>query len=262
MIGILNKNGNYPMANRRYTEKIGVIIPARNEEPSIAQVLRDIPGELNAIVVVVDNGSSDETVRVARESGAQVIQEQVPGYGRVMSIGISYFADHPVDIIVFLDGDYSDYPQAMSDLVDPIVNDEADLVVSTRLKPLFDKNSLPFHVVWGNRVVVFLMNRLFQTRHSDLGPFRAIRYQRLLDLQMKDPDYGWTVEMQVKAKLQGLRVQEFPVRYRRRIGQSKISGTLKGSTLAGSKMIYTLIKLRLLSVMTKKYENTDLRVNR
>ena len=250
------------MEHRRYTVKVGVIIPARNEESSIALVLRDIPAELNATVIVVDNGSSDETVRVARESGARVIQEQVPGYGRVMSIGINYFADHPADIIVFLDGDYSDYPKMMPDLLGPIINDEADMVVSTRLNPLFDRSSLPVHVVWGNRLVVFLMNLLFQTRHSDLGPFRAIRYQRLLDLQMKDPDYGWTVEMQVKAKLQGLRVMEIPVRYRRRIGQSKISGTLKGSILAGSKMIYTLIKLRLLFVKTMKYENADLRINR
>ena len=225
---------------------VGVVIPVRNEAASIALVLQDIPEAINTLVVVVDNGSTDATARIAQESGAVVLHEQIPGYGRVMSKGIGYFKDHPVGIVVFLDGDYSDYPQELPELIEPIINHECDMVVSTRLNPLYVNKSLPVHVVWGNKLVVFLMNLLFRTSHTDLGPFRAIRYDRLMQLHMEDTNYGWTVEMQVKAKLLGLEDREFPVRYRERIGQSKISGTIKGSVLAGSKMLYTLLKLRLI----------------
>jgi len=232
---------------KQSSTKVGVVIPVRNEEAGIALVLRDIPAEITPLVVVVDNGSTDATARIAGESGAVVLHEPVPGYGSVMSRGIGYFKDQPVDIVVFLDGDYSDYPQEMTKLIEPIITNQYDMVVSTRLNPLFDKTSLPAHVVFGNKLVVFLMNMFFRTSHTDLGPFRAIRYDRLMQLQMKDRDYGWTVEMQVKAKLSGLRVRELPVRYRQRTGQSKISGTIKGSVLAGYKMLYTLLKLRLIS---------------
>lgn len=224
---------------------VGVVIPVRNEAASIALVLQDIPADINALVVVVDNGSTDATARIAQESGAVVLHEQIPGYGRVMSRGIGYFKDHPVGIIVFLDGDYSDYPQEMPELIEPIIKHECDMVVSTRLNPFHVNKSLPVHVVWGNKLVVSLMNLLFRTSYTDLGPFRAIRYDRLMQLHMEDTNYGWTVEMQVKAKLLGLEVRELPVRYRERIGQSKISGTIKGSVLAGSKMLYTLLRLRL-----------------
>ncbi|MBW1788199.1 MAG: glycosyltransferase family 2 protein, partial [Deltaproteobacteria bacterium] len=222
---------------------IGIVIPVRNEEDSIALVLQDIPTGLNALVVVVDNGSTDETSRVARANGAVVLNEEIPGYGRAMLRGIDYLRNHPVDIVVFLDGDYSDYPQAMEKLIEPITNNEYDLVVSTRLDPLYDRKSLSPHVIYGNKLVVFIMNLLFDTNYTDLGPFRAIRYESLVQLQMEDLDYGWTVEMQVKAKLRGLKAREFPVRYRIRVGQSKISGTIKGTVLAGSKMLYTLLKL-------------------
>lgn len=223
---------------------VGVVIPVRNEEAGIGLVLRDIPADLSAVVVVVDNGSTDATASIARESGAVVLREEIPGYGRVVAKGVDYFREHAVDIVVFLDGDYSDYPQEMRGLIEPIIENQYDMIVSTRLNPLYDVASLPAHVVWGNKLVVFLMNRLFRTSHTDLGPFRAIRYDALMELGMEDRDYGWTVEMQVKAKLHGLEVREFPVRYRQRVGQSKISGTLKGSILAGSKMLYTLIRLR------------------
>lgn len=222
---------------------MGVLIPVRNEEDSIAMVLQDIPTGLNALVVVVDNGSTDETSQIARANGAVVLNEEIPGYGRAMLKGIDYLRNHPVDIVVFLDGDYSDYPQAMEKLIEPITNDGYDLVVSTRLDPLYDRKSLSPHVIYGNKLVVFFMNLLFRTTYTDLGPFRAIRYNSLVQLQMEDLDYGWTVEMQVKAKLRGLKVKEFPVRYRMRVGQSKISGTIKGTVLAGSKMLYTLLKL-------------------
>lgn len=222
---------------------MGVIIPVRNEEDSIALVLQDIPTGLNALVVVVDNGSSDETSRIARANGAVVLNEEIPGYGRTMLKGIDYLRNHPVDIVVFLDGDYSDYPDAMVELIEPITNDGYDLVVSTRLNPLYDRESLSPHVIYGNKLVVFFMNLLFRTKYTDLGPFRAIRYESLVQLQMEDLDYGWTVEMQVKAKLLRLKVKELPVRYRMRVGKSKISGTIKGTVLAGSKMLYTLLKL-------------------
>ena len=225
------------------TASVGVVIPVRNEEDSIALVLQDIPTGLNALVVVVDNGSTDETSQIARSNGAVVLNEEIPGYGRAMLKGIDYLRNHPVDIVVFLDGDYSDYPQAMEKLIEPITNDGYDLVVSTRLDPLYDRASLSPHVIYGNKLVVFFMNLLFRTNYTDLGPFRAIRYESLVQLQMEDLDYGWTVEMQVKAKLRGLKVKEFPVHYRMRVGQSKISGTIKGTVLAGSKMLYTLLKL-------------------
>ncbi len=227
---------------------VGVVIPVRNEEAAIALVLQDIPAEISALVVVVDNGSTDATAHIAQESGAVVLHERTPGYGRVMSTGIDYFRRQPVDIIVFLDGDYSDYPQETAKLIEPIINQECDMVVSTRLNPLYVKTSLPAHVVWGTKLVVFLMNLLFRTSHTDLGPLRAIRYDRLMQLHMKDTNYGWTVEMQIKAKLLGFKVREFPVRYRQRIGQSKISGTIKGSVLAGCKMLYVTLMLRLIPV--------------
>src|SRR3990170_8791388 len=223
--------------------EIGVIIPARNEQDSIAHVLCDIPAGLSARVVVVNNRSTDRTAEIARAHGAVVLDEHRPGYGRVMLTGLEYFARHPVDIVVFLDGDYSDYPDEMGRLVQPILEEGCDLVLSTRLNPLYDKESLGPHVIYGNKLVVFLMNLLCGSRYTDLGPFRAIRYDALRKLDMQDLNYGWTVEMQAKAWRQRLKVLELPMRYRKRIGQSKISGTIKGTVLAGSKMIYTALRL-------------------
>src|SRR4030067_3581900 len=225
------------------TPKIGVIIPARNEEDAIAHVLRDIPAKLAPRVVVVNNRSTDRTAWMARAQGAVVLDEGRPGDGRVMLTGLEYFARHPVDVVVFLDGDYSDYPDEMGRLVQPILEEGYDLVLSTRLNPLHDRDSLPPHVVYGNKLVVFLMNLLCGSRYTDLGPFRAIRYDALKKLDMQDLNYGWTVEMQAKACRRGLKVKEVPFRYRQRIGKSKISGTIKGTVLAGSKMIYMVFKL-------------------
>jgi glycosyltransferase involved in cell wall biosynthesis len=225
------------------TPRIGVLIPTKNEEQSIALVLRAIPTQHKPHVLVVDNNSSDQTVQLAKQNGAVVLQENLPGYGNVMLRGLRYFEDRSVDIMVFLDGDYSDYPGEMSKLIDPIINDGYDMVLSTRLNPLFDKTSLPLHVVYGNKFCVFWMNTFFGTKYTDLGPFRAIRYDRLVQLKMKDQNYGWTAEMQAKAGIHRLRVKEIPVRYRKRVGASKISGTLKGSILAGSKILYTIFKL-------------------
>ncbi|NIR96662.1 MAG: glycosyltransferase family 2 protein [Gammaproteobacteria bacterium] len=225
--------------------RVGVVIPARNEENAIASVLDAIPARYSPTVVVVDNASTDATAAVARSRGAVVLEEERPGYGRVMQRGLRYLEDHPVDIVVFLDGDYSDYPEEMGRLVEPILDGGCDLVLSTRLDPLYDKTALPPHVIYGNKLVVLLINRLFGTAYTDLGPFRAIRRDALQRLRMTDMNYGWTVEMQVKARLHRLRVMEVPMRYRARVGQSKISGTIKGSVLAGSKMIYTALRLRL-----------------
>ncbi|MCP4040902.1 MAG: glycosyltransferase family 2 protein [Gammaproteobacteria bacterium] len=223
--------------------KIGVVIPAHNEEDSIALVLDAIPRQFPSTVVVVDNNSTDQTAHTAREHGAVVLREKLHGYGRVVQTGLRHFKDHPVDIVVFLDGDYSDYPEEMGQLIAPIMDNGYDMVLSTRLNPLYDKKSLSPHVIYGNKLVVFLINRFFATEYTDLGPFRAIRYDALKELRMEDNNYGWTVEMQVKARLHRLKVKEVPVHYRARIGTSKISGTIKGSLLAGTKMIYTILKL-------------------
>jgi len=223
--------------------QIAVIIPARNEEQSIELVLREIPRNYRSLVIVVDNCSRDHTAEVAKCHGAIVLQQPLLGYGNVMLKGLSYLATHPVAIVVFLDGDYSDYPEEMPRLVEPIQRGESDMVLSTRLNPLFDKAALPPHVVYGNRFCVFLTNLFFGTQYTDLGPFRAIRYDALTRLQMEDRNYGWTVEMQIKAKLLGLRTMEIPMRYRKRVGRSKISGTIRGSVLAGSKILYTIFRL-------------------
>ena len=167
------------------TASVGVIIPVKNEEDSIALVLQDIPKILNALVVVVDNGSTDETSKIARAEGAVVLNEEIPGYGRAMLKGIDYLREHSVNIVVFLDGDYSDYPQVMEELIEPITLDGYDFIVGTRLNPLYDRKSLSLHVICGNKLVVFFMNLLFGTRYTDLGPFRAIRYESLIQLQME-----------------------------------------------------------------------------
>jgi glycosyltransferase involved in cell wall biosynthesis len=223
--------------------KIGIVIPARNEQDSIALVLDAIPPHFSSTVVVVDNNSVDKTAAIAREHGAIVLQETLGGYGRVVQRGLHHFLEHPVDIVVILDGDYSDYPEEMGRLIAPILDQGYDMVLSTRLNPLYDKQSLSLHVIYGNKLVVFLINILFGTVYTDMGPFRSIRYDALKRLQMKDNNYGWNVEMQAKARLHGLKTLEVPFRYRARIGTSKISGTIKGSVLAGTKMIYTALRL-------------------
>jgi len=234
-----------PEASRRTS--IGVIIPARNEALSIALVLAAIPDTLECRVVVVDNRSDDGTGDLARANGATVLREEGHGYGRVVSRGVDHFRANPVDIIVFLDGDYSDYPEVLPELVEPIVAGRLDMVVSTRMNPVDDPRALPPHVVYGNRFCVWLMNRLFATRYTDMGPFRAVALGPFLALGMRDTNYGWNAEMQIRAELLDLRVSEFPVRYRRRIGVSKISGTVKGTVSAGAKIIYTILRLFVLA---------------
>lgn len=220
--------------------KVSVIIPALNEEGSIGSVLDTIPRDLVSDIIVVDNGSTDGTAAVAAFKGARVVSEPRRGYGFACLKGIAELQDP--DIVVFLDADFSDYPEEMRLLVEPISADQADLVIGSRILGTREKNALAPHAAFGNRLSSLLISILFGHRYTDLGPFRAIRYLSLQQLQMQDQTWGWTVEMQVKAVRQSLRVCEVPVSYRKRIGKSKISGTILGSIKAGTKILWTILK--------------------
>jgi glycosyltransferase involved in cell wall biosynthesis len=214
----------------RHGKKIGVVIPALNEEQAIGRVIADVPAWADDIVVV-DNGSHDGTARAAEVAGARVIAEPERGYGAACQAGIKALV--APDIIVFLDGDYSDRPQEMSALIDPIASGDFDLVVGSRVSGKRGPGALTPQQRFGNWLACRLIRRIWGAACSDLGPFRAIRTSALRDLDMQDRAYGWTVEMQLKAVETGLRYLEVPVSYRARIGVSKISGTLRGSLLAG-----------------------------
>jgi glycosyltransferase involved in cell wall biosynthesis len=191
-------------------------------------------------VVVVDNGSRDQTAQVARRAGAEVVSEPRRGYGQACLTGIAAAGD--ADVIAFVDGDHSDYPAQISDLLAPILAGEADLVIGSRTRGRSTAGAHPWHAVLGTRVCVGLMNLLIGTRATDLGPMRAIRADALHSLKMSDRTYGWTVEMQIKAALRGLRTLEVPVDYRPRIGHSKVSGTLRGTCGAASKILGTILR--------------------
>ncbi len=220
-----------------------MIIPAFNEQESIGLVLEHIPSNLITEILVVDNGSTDHTGRVALERGARVLREDRRGYGQACLTGISG-VDRP-DIVVFLDGDFSDHPEEMSEIIKPIVEDHADMVIGSRTLGSREPGALLPQARFGNWLATRLIRLLFGVTFTDLGPFRAITYPALLKLDMKDRTFGWTVEMQVKAALQGLRSQEVPVSYRRRIGVSKITGTINGTIKAGWKILYTIFRYRL-----------------
>ncbi|MBY0226921.1 MAG: glycosyltransferase family 2 protein [Hyphomicrobium sp.] len=226
----------------RLGRRIGVITPALNEEDAIARVIADIPAWVDHIVVV-DNGSVDDTADNAAEAGATVLMEHERGYGAACLRGMKHLDD--VDILVFVDGDYSDDPSQMAELVDPILSGHADLVIGSRVLGNPEKGALLPQQIAGNWLACYLMRRLFNARYTDLGPFRAIRASSLSKLDMQDRNFGWTVEMQVKAVLRGLSVTEVPVSYRRRIGRSKISGTITGSMKAG----YTILRVIAGSVL-------------
>ncbi len=220
-----------------------VIIPALNEQDAIGRVIDDIPEDLVQKVIVVDNGSTDATPQVAEKAGARVVHEPRRGYGAACLAGIA--AEGAPDIFVFLDGDYSDYPGEMRLLVAPIAEGRADLVIGSRLAGGRGVGVIPPQALFGNKLACFLMRVLYGFRYSDLGPFRAISARGLRELDMHDTNFGWTIEMQIKAVKRGLRIMEIPVSYRSRIGCSKVSGTLWGSVRAGYKILYTIARLSL-----------------
>lgn len=222
---------------------VKVIIPAYNEADSIAKVIGDIPEMANE-VIVVSNNSTDSTVQQATQAGATVLEEPRRGYGYACLKGMDYIAarDPKPDIVVFLDGDYSDYPEQMTELIAPIINKDIDFVIGARVKRLREVGSMTPQQVFGNWLATRLMRLLFRATFTDLGPFRAIKYEKLLALEMEDKTYGWTVEMQLKAIRQYLSYTEIPVKYRNRIGVSKVSGTVKGTIFAGVKILGWIFK--------------------
>jgi len=222
---------------------INVIIPAFNEQESIGKVINAIPASVDE-VVVANNNSSDHTKQVAETAGATVVFETRKGYGYACLKAMDYIAqkDKTPDIIVFLDGDYSDYPEQLTQLVDTIVNEGYDFIVGARVKAYREKGAMTFPQLFGNALATFLMKLIYGAKFTDLGPFRAIRYDKLLQLKMEDKTYGWTVEMQLKALSHNLNYKEIPVNYRNRIGESKVSGTVKGAVMAGIKILTWVFK--------------------
>ncbi len=213
---------------------IAVVIPALNEEPSIGRVLDEIPDWVDE-VVVADNGSTDGTARAAEEHGARVVYEARRGYGSACLAALRTLGDP--DIVVFLDGDYSDHPGEMDRLVDPILDGRAEMVIGSRVLGKREPGALTPQQRFGNRLACILIRLFWKAEFTDLGPFRAVRHSTLRRLGMRDPDYGWTVEMQIRAARLGVPLMEVPVRYRRRIGRSKVSGTLRGMIGAGTKIL-------------------------
>jgi glycosyltransferase involved in cell wall biosynthesis len=225
--------------------KIKVIIPAYNEADSIGFVIKNIPSIVNEIIVV-SNHSNDDTEINAKNAGATVLIENRRGYGYACLKGMDYIANlenaERLDIIVFLDGDYSDYPEELTKIVAPILNENIDLVIGSRVKELREKGSMTIPQIFGNWLATTLMSILFRAKFTDLGPFRAIKYDKLLELKMEDKTYGWTVEMQLKALRKKFSYIEVPVNYRNRIGVSKVSGTVKGAIFAGVKILGWIFK--------------------
>ncbi|WP_303318248.1 glycosyltransferase family 2 protein [Flavivirga abyssicola] len=222
---------------------IKVIIPAYNEAESIVNVINDIPATVDE-VIVVSNNSTDDTEVNAKKAGATVLKETNKGYGYACLKGMDYIANQEKkpDIIVFLDGDYSDYPEELTKIVSPIINDDIDFVIGARVKRLREQGSMTGPQIFGNWLATTLMTLFFRAKFTDLGPFRAIKYDKLLALNMEDKTYGWTVEMQLKALKQKFTYVEIPVNYRNRIGVSKVSGTVKGAIFAGIKILGWIFK--------------------
>jgi glycosyltransferase involved in cell wall biosynthesis len=226
---------------------IDVIIPAFNEESSIGKVVADIPKELVREIVVCNNASTDKTEEVARAHGATVLLQPRKGYGSACLKGIEYLSGKPEseqpDIVVFLDADYSDHPEEMTKIVRPVLEQGYDMVIGSRALGDLEEGSMQPQQIFGNWLATNLIRIFYNYHFTDLGPFRAIRFQALKELGMQDKDFGWTVEMQVRAAKQKLKCTEVAVSYRRRIGISKVSGTIRGTILAGHKILWTIFKL-------------------
>ncbi len=219
-----------------------VIIPAFNEARAIGKVVGDIPSPPITEVVVVNNASTDETERNAREAGATVVGEKRKGYGWACLRGIEYARGRQPDVVVFLDGDYSDHPDEMPRVVDPIIRGEADFVIGSRILGDRDTGAMLPQALIGNRIACLAMRLIWGARYTDLGPFRAIRFGALEDLDMTDKTFGWTIEMQIKAARAGLRWKEVPVSYRRRVGVSKVTGTVSGTLKASALILWTIAR--------------------
>lgn len=240
-------------ARDRPATTVAVIIPALDEEGVVGEVVRSVPrnaaGATIQSVIVVDNGSVDETATVARDAGALVISEAVRGYGRACLAGLEFVASNPPDIVAFMDADGADDPADLDAILAPIVEDRADLVIGSRALGArlgrAEAGALMPQAVFGNWLACTLIHLRWGVRFTDLGPFRAIRWTSLAGLRMSDRTFGWTVEMQAKAARDGVRWREVPAGYRRRVGKSKISGTIMGSTRAGAKILWTIGRLAL-----------------
>jgi len=219
---------------------IDVVIPALNEERALPYVLRDIPRPPVRRIVVADNGSTDDTAAVAAAHGAEVVHELERGYGAACLKALAHLRNDPPEIVVFLDGDYSDHPQELPRLVASIVEGDADFVVGSRATGKRERGALSLQQRVGNAIASSALRALYGARYTDLGPFRAIRWNVLEALEMRDRNYGWTVEMQIKAAQNGVPYREVPVSYRPRIGVSKVSGTVRGSVGAGVKILWLL----------------------
>jgi glycosyltransferase involved in cell wall biosynthesis len=225
---------------------VALVIPALDEERSLALVLAEIPRERFREVVVADNGSADLTADVARAAGATVVREERRGYGAACLAGIARLRANPPDIVVFLDADHSDDPADLESLLAPLNRGEADFVIGSRVLGIREPGAFTPVQAFGNALAAALLRLCFGARVTDLGPFRAIRWDALERLRMRDRDYGWTVEMQARALRLGLRVTEVPVRYRRRrLGRSKVAGTVRGALGAGWKILFTIARVRL-----------------
>ncbi|MEP2027042.1 MAG: glycosyltransferase family 2 protein [Reichenbachiella sp.] len=224
---------------------VDVIIPVLNEQNAVGMVIDEIPKERVRNIIVVDNGSTDDTIEVAKSRGAVVLEEPARGYGNACLKGMSHIANHfdpRPDAIVFLDGDHSDYPEHIHALLEPIRVGNADLVIGSRALGRREVGSMTPQQLFGNWLATFLLKILYKIQYTDLGPFRAVSYESLLAMDMQDKTYGWTVEMQLKAAKLNMKIAEIPVNYRNRIGVSKISGTIKGTILAGYKIIQTIFR--------------------
>ncbi len=228
------------LESRAFDKKIiDVVIPAFNEENAVGHVIDDLPHSIIRQIVVCDNGSSDDTAEAAKSRGAQVVTEHRKGYGQACLKALEFIAssDPDPDYIVFLDADYSDFPEELPNLVMPLIESSADLVIGSRVLGKTEKGALTIPQQFGNRLATYLIRHLFHVSFTDLGPFRAVRYSSLKKMNMQDTNYGWTVEMQIKAAQLGLSCKEIPVSYRKRIGVSKVSGTVRGVLGAGTKIL-------------------------